>query len=104
MLRSDVQRRILQHLCLLVDILAFADKYTAEIEVAHFACTPDMIESLLASVTLAEIEGQFVLGRADFTQYVVISLPLEKSVANSWVAIVGSIVEWCPLAMILSID
>ena len=52
-LRGDVQRRVLKHLCLLVDFLALADKYPHEVEVAQLARPPNMIEGLLTGVALA---------------------------------------------------
>lgn len=104
MLSCDVQWCVLQHLSLLIDVLALADEYSNKIKVTKLASAPHMIKRLLASVAFAEVEGKFILGRAHFSQNIIVGFPLEQCVANPGMAIVRCIVQWCPLAMILGID
>ena len=104
MLSRNVQWCVLQHLSLLIDVLALADEYSDKIKVAELACAPHMVECLLASVAFAEVEGKFILCRAHFSQNIIVGFPLEQCVANAGMAIVRCIVQWCPLAMILGID
>jgi hypothetical protein len=63
-----------------------------------------VLERFLAWVTLAEVEGKFVLSGPDLTKHVVISLPLKKGVADAGMAVVSGVVEWGPLSVILRVD
>ena len=63
-----------------------------------------MLERFLAVTALAKVEGKLVLGGLNFSKDVVVSLPLEKSVADPRVAVVSSVVQRGPLAVILRID
>ena len=83
MFGRDVERCISQGLSLLIDILALSDQNTNQIKVSVLAGSPDMLECLLAIVTLAEIESKSVLRRADFTEDVIVGFPFKKSVANT---------------------
>lgn len=51
-----------------------------------------MLERFLAVTTLAKVEGKLVLGGPNFSKDVVVSLPLEQSVADPRVAVVSSVV------------
>ena len=63
-----------------------------------------MLESFLAIVALAQVESELVLRRADFSQDVVVSLPLQERVTDARVAIVRRVVQWSPLAVVLCVD
>ena len=63
-----------------------------------------MLESFLAVITLAKIEGKLVLGGPNFTKDVVVSLPFKKSVAHTRMAVIRSIVQRGPLTVVLCID
>ena len=70
----------------------------------RFTSAPDMVECFLTLVALAEVESKFVLRRSHFPQDIVVSLPLEQSVANFRMAVVSCIVKRGPLAVILRVD
>ena len=89
---------------MLIDVLAFSYEYADHVQVTILTGSPDMLESLLARIALAQIEGEFVLSRADFSEDVVVGLPFQKRVADARMAIVCCIVQGSPLAMILSIN
>lgn len=104
MLCCDMQRRILHHLGLLVNILSLSDQDAGNVLVSRLARPPHVIERLLARIALAHVEGQLILCRANLAQHVVVSLPLEQRVADTRVPIVGGVVQWSPLSVILSVD
>ena len=100
----DVQRSISHRLRLFVSILALSDEHTYQVEVSVLAGPPHMLESLLAVVALAQIEGKFILSAADFAQDVIVGLPLQEGVTDARMAIICGVMKRCPLAMVLSID
>ena len=54
---SNVKRGVSQSLGLLIDFLAFSSEDSNHIEIAVFARSPNMLERLLARVTLAQVVG-----------------------------------------------
>lgn len=104
MLGSDVQWSVPQSLSLLVYVLPFPNKHSHKVKVALLARPPNVTESFLTIVTLAVVEGEFVLSGPHVDQDVIIGLPLEQLVADSSMAIVGRVVEWGPLSMVLRVD
>ena len=104
MFGSDVQWSIPHRLRLFICILALSYEHANHVEISVFAGPPHMLESLLAVVTLAKIEGKFVLSASNFTKNIIVGLPLEKGVADARVAIISGVVKRCPLTMVLSID
>ena len=104
LLGRNVKWRVLKCLCLLVDILALSDQYANHVKVASFAGAPYMLECMLALVTLAQIEGQLVLCSAHILEHIIVGLPLQQGVANGWVAVIGCVMQRCPLTMVLCVD
>ena len=104
MFSSDVQWCISHRLRLFISILAFSYEHTYHVEVSILAGPPHMLESLLAVVTLAKIEGKLILSAANFTKNIIVSLPLKKGVTDARVAIICGVVKRCPLSMVLCID
>lgn len=104
MLGSDVQGSVPQILRLFIHVLTFADQHPHKVKVALLACSPDVIESFFAVVTLAQVERKSILRRAHIDQHVVVSLPLEQQVANLGMTVVGRVVEWGPLSVILGVN
>ena len=100
----NVQRSISHRLRLFVSILALSYKHAYHVEVSVLASPPHMLESFLAVVALAQIEGKFILSAANFAKNIIVGLPLEKGVTDARVAIISGVVKRCPLAMVLSID
>ena len=104
MFGSDVQWSIPHRLRLFICILTLSNEHAYHVEVSVFAGPPHVLESLLAVVTLAKVEGKLVLSAANFAKNIIVSLPLEKGVTDARVAIISGVVKRCPLAMVLSID
>ena len=104
MFGCDVQRSVSHRLRLFVSILALSDEPAYQVEVSVLAGPPHMLESLLAVVTLAKIEGKLILSAANFAKNIIVSLPLEKGVTDARVAIICGVVKRCPLSMVLCID
>ena len=83
MFGSDVQWSIPHRLRLFICILTLSNEHAYHVEVSVFAGPPHVLESLLAVVTLAEVESKFVLCRADLAEDVIVGFPFKKSVANT---------------------
>ena len=58
----------------------------------------------LAFVSLAQVEGQFVLCASEFSQSIHVCLPLKQFVDAFWVTVVGGVVEGSPLAVVSRLD
>ena len=104
MFGSDVQWRIPHRLSLFICILALSYEHANHVEISVFAGPPHMLESLLAVVTLAKIEGKLILSAANFAKNIVVSLPLEQGVTDTRVTIICGVVKRRPLSMVLSIN
>ena len=59
---------------------------------------------MLAVISLAQVKGKLILSRPDIFQNIVVCFPFQESIAYFSMAIICCIVQWCPLAMVLSID
>ena len=88
LLRRNVQRSVLHGLRLLIDILSLSDEDSDHVEVSILAGSPNVLKGMLAIVALAQVERQFVLRCPYISEHIVVSLPLEKGVADGGVAIV----------------
>ena len=104
MFGCDVQRSVSHRLRLFVSILALSDEHAYQVEVSVLAGPPHMLESLLAVVALAQIEGKFILSAADFAQDIVVGLPLQEGVTDARMTVIRGVVKRRPLAMVLGID
>ena len=100
----DVQWSISHRLRLFVSILSLSYEHAYHVEVSVLAGPPHMLESFLAVVTLAQIEGKFILSAADFAKNIIVCFPLEKGVTDARMTIICGVVKRCPLSMVLSID
>ena len=58
----------------------------------------------LAFVSLAQVEGQFVLCASEFSQSIHVCLPLKQFVDAFWVTVIGSVVEGSPLSVVSGLD
>ena len=104
MFSSDVQWSISHRLRLFICILAFSYEHTYHVEVSILASPPHMLESFLAVVALAQIEGKFILSAANFAKNIIVSFPFEECVTDARMAIICGVVKRRPLSVVLGID
>ena len=87
-----------------VSILALSYKHAYHVEVSVLASPPHMLESFLAVVAFAQIEGKFILSAANFAKNIIVSFPFEEGVTDTRMAIICGVVKRRPLSVVLGID
>lgn len=100
---GEMERSILLVDSHLVDVLPVPDEHADHVQVAIFACLPDVVEGLLDLVVLTDDEGGPVLTILKERELVLVSLVLDEEVDSIRVAVVGRIMERRPAAIVQSI-